>query len=125
MRIGHTLRTAGAVFVLAALLALALTAGTAFAAVATPTASATAVTATTTAAPAAVVATPAAGGEAAATGGEGAVTHKPGHPSAQQLQDLNRAWQNPSGYNLLWVAIIGLVAVVGIVAFAAFKQQKV
>lgn len=65
------------------------------------------------------------GAEGAATGETKEIPHVVGHPSAAQLTDLRNAWASIPGYDLLTISILGLVVMIGIVVFAAFKQSRV
>lgn len=83
-----------------------------------PSAAFAAGTAATNAAPTAAAPT-----EAKATPSE--VTHQPGKLTSEEQQDLNRAWANMGGFNLLIFAILMTIIVVGIVLFGAYKQLRV
>jgi hypothetical protein len=131
MDIRHIARTASVVLVAALLLTFAFAvapkaAQPAYAATATATKAAAAAPASAAAAPAEAAPAEAAKTEAAAGGEKKAeIPHVVGHPSPSQLADLRRSWDSIPGYDLLFLAILGLLATVGIVVFGAYKQMKI
>ncbi|HEY3317700.1 MAG TPA: hypothetical protein VGK50_04695 [Coriobacteriia bacterium] len=89
-------------------------------------AAASAAEATATSATAAPAESAAPKAEEAKTGeAKGETPHKVGNPSQSQLADLRRAWDSIPGFDLLLIAILGLIVTVGVVGFGAFKQMKV
>ncbi len=121
----HIVRS-GAVIVAALLLltfAFAFPPAAASAAEATPTSATEATATSATAAPAESAAPKAE--EAKPGEAKGETPHKVGNPSQAQLADLRRAWDSIPGFDLLLIAILGLIVTVGVVGFGAFKQMKV
>jgi hypothetical protein len=67
-------------------------------------------------------------GAAAEAKGEGEkkeIPHTTGTLTEEQKADLNAAWENVPGFNLLIVSILSLIVIMGIVGFGAFKQARV
>lgn len=91
---------------------------------AAPAAKTTAAAATTTAAPAEGAEAKTGEGAEGAEGAEAEIPHKVGNPTPAQLEELRFAWASIPGFDLLVVAIIGLVITVGVIGFGVFKQMK-
>jgi uncharacterized low-complexity protein len=128
MKIGHTLRTLTLVAAAAMLLMFGLAAAPKAPSAAAPAvfrvavAQAEEASAAAQAAEGAPAEGEAAAGEAKAEKKE--IPHVVGKPSPAQLEDLRRSWDSIPGFDVLLVSILGLVVVVGIVGFGAFKQMK-
>ena len=93
--------------------------------VAAPAAAATAAGTAESAEPKAEEAKEGAAAEGEAKAEKKEIPHVVGKPSPAQLQDLRYAWASIPGFDLLLVAILGLVVTVGIIGFGVFKQMRV